>query len=54
MNISIPYCPLMSAGNDIKTVCAQEKCAWYMKSTKVCAVYVLAHNATLEIKKQLQ
>lgn len=47
---AIPICPLMSAGGDIEKICAQEKCAWYVKSYKTCAAYVLAHNAALEIK----
>ena len=28
----IPICPLMSAGNSVEIVCAQEKCAWYLKN----------------------
>ena len=47
---SIPVCPLMSAGNSIEIVCAQEKCAWYIKNYKTCSVYLLAHNAALDIK----
>ena len=46
----IPSCPLMSAGNDIAVVCIQEKCAWYMASLKMCAVYILAHNALIDVK----
>ena len=41
----IPICPLMSAGNDITIVCAQENCAWYMKNYKTCSVYLMGHNA---------
>ena len=52
-DISIPYCPLMSAGNDLSVICSQERCAWYMKGTKSCAVYILAHKAALDIKKQM-
>lgn len=48
----IPICPLMSAGNDIEIVCAQEKCAWYLKNYKTCSVYLMAHNAALEIKEK--
>lgn len=48
----IPICPLMSAGNDIEIVCAQEKCAWYLKNYKTCSVYLLAHNAALDIKQK--
>ena len=42
----------MSAGNDIQIVCSQERCAWYMKSYKTCSVYLLAHNAVLDIKEK--
>lgn len=48
----IPICPLMSAGNDVCIVCAQETCAWYMKNYKTCSVYLLAHNAVLDIKEK--
>lgn len=48
----IPICPMMSAGNPVNQVCAQEECAWYMKSYKTCSVYILAHNAALDIKKK--
>ena len=51
-NNTIPYCPLMSAGNDMPVLCAQESCAWYMKGAKSCSVYILAHKAALEIKQQ--
>lgn len=47
---NIPYCPLMSAGNSIEIVCTQERCAWYLKNYKMCSLYVLAHNAALEIQ----
>lgn len=47
---SIPYCPLMSAGNTIEVVCTQERCAWYLKNYKMCSMYVLAHNAALDIQ----
>ena len=46
----IAYCPLMSAGNEISVVCTQERCAWFMKNYKMCAMYILAHNAALDIK----
>jgi len=48
----IPVCPLMSAGNEMQIVCAQEKCAWYMKNYKTCSVYILAHNAAINIKEK--
>lgn len=50
--MSIPKCPVMSAGNEIPIVCEQENCAWYMKNYKTCAVYILAHNAALDIKSK--
>lgn len=49
-NISIPICPVMSAGKDIQAVCAQEKCAWYIQNIKTCSVYILAHNALIDVK----
>ena len=52
---SIPVCPMLSSGKDINMVCLQENCAWYMKNYKTCSVYLLAHNAVLDIKaKQAQ
>ena len=48
----IPICPLMSAGNSIEIVCAQENCAWYIKSYKTCSIYLLGHNSVLEIKEK--
>ncbi len=42
----------MSAGNQVNAVCAQESCAWYMKSYKTCGIYILAHNAALNIKEK--
>lgn len=48
----IPYCPLMSAGQEYPIVCEQERCAWYLKSYKTCSIYVMAHNATLDIKQK--
>ena len=52
-DFTIPYCPVMSAGNDHSVICAQERCAWYMKGSKTCAVYILAHKAAMDIKKQM-
>ena len=48
----IPICPLMSAGQEIQQICSEESCAWYMKSYKTCAVYIIAHNAAIDIKKK--
>lgn len=50
--MSIPICPMMSSGCDVEILCAQEKCAWYMKSYKTCSVYVIGHNAALDIKQK--
>jgi len=47
-----PLCPVMSAGKEIIQICAEENCAWYMKSYKTCSIYILAHNAALDIKKK--
>lgn len=49
---SIPICPLISAGKDLNSVCAQENCAWYVQNIKTCAVYVIAHNALLDVKSK--
>ena len=49
---NIPYCPLMSAGSSIEIVCAQENCAWYLKNYKMCAMYIMAHNAGLSIQEK--
>lgn len=51
-NNQIPICPLMSAGNDIQVLCSQDNCAWYMKNYKTCSVYILAHDAALNIKEK--
>ncbi len=47
---SIPVCPLLSAGKDINMMCLQESCAWYMKNYKTCSIYLMAHNAALDVK----
>lgn len=47
---TIPICPLISAGKDVNSVCAQENCAWYIQNLKTCAIYVMAHNALLDVK----
>ncbi len=48
--MSIPKCPLMSGSNGDFVVCQQEDCAWYLKNFKTCSVYVLAHDAALNIR----
>lgn len=50
----IPFCPLISAGQAYPQVCLQEECAWYMKPYKTCGVYLLAHDAALNIKSKQQ
>jgi len=47
---NIPFCPLMSAGSTIEAICRQERCAWYLKNYKLCSMYLVAHNAALEIQ----
>ena len=47
---NIPFCPLMSAGSDFEKVCTQDSCAWYLKNYKICSVYMLAHNAALDVQ----
>ncbi len=49
---NLPFCPLMSAGCDFEKVCTQESCAWYMKNYKSCSIYILAHEAALNIKEK--
>lgn len=48
--MAIPICPLMSAGKDVTQICVQEKCAWYIASLKTCSMYIMAHNALLDVK----
>ena len=48
----IPVCPLISAGQDVPRLCQQENCAWYLKTYKTCSVYILAHNAAIDIKNK--
>ncbi|MBQ8635957.1 hypothetical protein IJ425_07380 [bacterium] len=47
----IPFCPLLSGSGDLR-ICLQEKCAWWVSSTKTCMAYVVAHNNVLEIKQK--
>lgn len=49
---AIPYCPLMSAGSNVEIVCTQERCAWYLKNYQMCSMYIMAHNAALEISEK--
>ena len=43
-------CPLLSANSEYNKMCVQDRCAWYMKATRTCAVAVIAHESILEIK----
>lgn len=52
INNSIPICPMLSCGSGHDMVCMQEKCAWYMKNSKLCSIYIVAHNNLLEIQKK--
>ena len=45
-------CPILSIGSPNDKVCIQESCAWYMNNTKTCAMYIMAHNAILDIKEK--
>ena len=47
---AIPLCPLMSVGSQVEIVCMQENCAWYLKNYKICSVYMMAHNAMLDVQ----
>ncbi len=51
---NIPICPLMSAGSEFPIICNQEKCAWYVSGLKKCAMYMLGHNATLDVKTKTE
>jgi len=53
-NKELPICPLMSAGASMDMVCTLDRCAWYIPSTKKCSVYMMAHNALLEITSKQQ
>jgi len=52
MQKDIPFCPLMSAGSDIDKVCTLERCAWYVPSIKKCSIYLLGHNALLDVTQK--
>ena len=43
-------CPLLSTNSEYNKMCVQERCAWYMKSTRTCAVAVMAHESVMKIK----
>lgn len=43
-------CPLMSSGSDIDKICLQESCAWYLKNLKICSIYMMAHNAAMNVQ----
>ncbi|MCQ2957345.1 MAG: hypothetical protein MJ180_00415 [Candidatus Gastranaerophilales bacterium] len=53
--MAILKCPMMSSSDGNYILCQQEDCAWYLKNYKSCSVYVLAHDAALNIRtKQLK
>ena len=52
MEKHIPICPLLSAGNDIDRVCAQERCSWYVSSIKTCAMNIFAKESIMNIKEK--
>ena len=43
-------CPMMSDANGNYILCLQEECAWYLKNYKSCSMYVLAHDAAMNIR----
>ena len=47
---NIPACPMMGIGKESEVLCTQDACAWFVKSYKMCAVYLLGHNAAMDIK----
>ena len=49
-NPALLTCPLLSANSEYNKMCVQDRCAWYMKSTRTCAVAVLAHESVMRIK----
>lgn len=50
----LPVCPLMSAGNEIPIICVQDRCAWYISNLKKCSMYVVGHNAMLDVKSKIE
>ena len=48
----IPACPIMSIGHTSEVLCIQEGCAWYVKNFKMCSVYLIGHNAAIDIKSK--
>lgn len=43
-------CPLLSANSEYNKMCVQDRCAWYMKATRTCAVAIMAHESIMRIK----
>ncbi len=50
INLAIQKCPMMSDSQGNYILCLQEECAWYMKNYKSCSIYVLAHDAAMNIR----
>ncbi|MBQ2645602.1 hypothetical protein IJG14_08545 [bacterium] len=46
----IPACPILSIGQPSEVLCIQEGCGWYVKAYKTCSVYLIGHNAAVDIK----
>ena len=47
-------CPLLSMGSQIDMICIKERCAWYLPNCGACSAYVLAHDASLDIRQKQQ
>ena len=43
-------CPLLSANCEYSKMCVQDRCAWYLKSARTCAIAVLGHESIMNIK----
>ena len=50
-NTVLLVCPLLSANSEYNKMCVQDRCAWYMKATKTCAIGAIAHESVMNIKK---
>lgn len=51
LNQMLLTCPLLSANSEYNKMCVQDRCSWYMKATKTCAIAVIAHESIMNIKK---
>ena len=48
----IPVCPMLTIGQPSEVLCIQDACAWYVKSYKMCSIYLQGHNSALDIKQK--